>query len=151
MKISKPKLILNPYEWLPGYGETKVSCRYEGVDLLLEIEYERELIEDSQDEVLNLKRGLLFKRVNSFLKMPFPGSMFFEFAGKSDEFRLGVLTEFTKSDWVSASQAAWRALYTHTPPIMRHFSIQFMGENIAFEILAAEVILTDENIIHRQG
>ena len=52
---------------------------------------------------------------------------------------------------LAPARHAWRALYTHTPPTMRHFSIQFMAENIAFEILAAEVILTDENIIHRQG
>jgi len=145
MKISKPKLVLNPYEWLPGYGESRVSFRSEGVDVLLEIEYEREVLDSHGDEVvLILKREISFKSVHGFMKTPFPGNSLFEFEGESSEFGLGELTEFTQSEWTQNSLSAWRSKSSHTPPAIRHFSIQFMSENLDFHILAEEVSLLEE-------
>ncbi|NWB51308.1 hypothetical protein [Pseudomonas gingeri] len=145
MIISKPELVLNPYEWLPGYGESKVSFHSEGPNVLLDIEYEKEVLDDYGNEiVLSLKREIVFKCARAFIKVPFPESAIFEFEGESSGFRLGELTEFTQSEWVSNSLSAWCLKSSHTPPKVRHFSIQFMSENIAFHILAEEVLLSDE-------
>ena len=41
MKIGKPRLIMDPYEWLPGYGESGVSFRSVGLNVILDIDYEK--------------------------------------------------------------------------------------------------------------
>ncbi|WP_150782804.1 hypothetical protein [Pseudomonas fluorescens] len=145
MIISKPKLVLNPYEWLPGYGESKVAFRSEGANVLIDVEYEREILDNYGNEViLSLRREILFKHAHAFMKIPFPGNSLFEFEGEPNEFRLGELTEFVQSEWVRNSLSAWCLRSSHTPPAIRHFSIQFLSENLAFHILSEGAILSDE-------
>ena len=50
MNISQPKLVLNPYEWLPGFGESKVSFHSVGVDLVLDVEYEKNIFDADGNE-----------------------------------------------------------------------------------------------------
>ncbi|WP_286916094.1 MULTISPECIES: hypothetical protein [Pseudomonas] len=144
MKIGQPKLILDPYEWLPGYGESRVSFHSVGSDVLLDIEYEKEVVVDSEEVVLALRREIAFKSVRCFIREPFPGGAIFEFEGDSGEFRLGKLTEFIDSEWVRNNLKAWRSVSSHEPPKLRHFSIQFLSENLAFHVLAADVFLSNE-------
>ncbi len=147
MIIGKPKLVLNPYEWLPGYGESKVSFRSEGGDVLIDVEYDRDVLDSFGSEtVIRMRREIRFKYVYAFIKSPFPGDALFEFEGDSSEFRLGELTEFSQSEWVRNSLSAWRSRSSHTPPEIKHFSIQFMSENVAFHMLAEEVFLSDERL-----
>ncbi|MDD0977507.1 hypothetical protein [Pseudomonas fontis] len=148
MKIAQPKLILNPYEWLPGYGESKVSFRSVGADVILDVEYERDALgADGSEVVLNLRREIVFKFVRAFIRLPFPGSALFEFDGDSSKFGLGELTEFADSELVGASLEAWRSVPGSELLRIRHFSIQFLSENIAFHILAEDVFLSDEQLI----
>lgn len=148
MKISQPKLILNPYEWLPGYGESKVSFRSMGADVILDIEYERDVpgIEGA-DTVQSLRREIAFKSVRAFMRVPFPGSMFFEFYGDSSKFGLGELTEFMGSEWVSSSMEVCGSVSAGGSSEVRHFSIQFLSENVAFHVLAEAVSLSDEQLV----
>ncbi|WP_155402032.1 hypothetical protein [Pseudomonas fluorescens] len=148
MKIGKPKLILNPYEWLPGYGESKVSFRSVGADVILDVEYERDVPGvDGTDAVRSLRREIVFKFVRDFVRTPFPGSAFFEFDGDSSKFALGELTEFVDSELVRTSLEARRFVSGGGPPGVRHFSIQFLSEKIAFHILAEDVFLSDEQLV----
>lgn len=148
MKISRPKLILNPYDWLPGYGESKVSFRSIGVDIIIEIEYERDvLVIENSETVQNFRRYLFFKSVNSFVRMPFPGVGLFEFCGDSSKFRLGELTEFLDSEWASPSMKVGYPVSAGCPQHIRHFSIQFLSENIAFHVLAENVSLSEEQLM----
>ncbi|WP_145316649.1 hypothetical protein [Pseudomonas sp. SJZ080] len=145
MKISQPKLVLNPYEWLPGFGESKVSFRSVGVDLVLDVEYEKDIFDaDGSEELSIVRREMVFKNVHSFIKLPFPGSVLFSFLGDASEFGLGELTEFRESDFVRNSLDSWRLLTSLEPPRLKHFSIQFLAENMAFHILAEEVFLSGE-------
>lgn len=144
MKISQPKLILDPYEWLPGYGESRVSFRSVGSDVILDIEYEKEVVVDSEEVVLDLRRELAFKFVRCFIREPFPGGTIFEFDGDPSEFRLGKLTEFIDSELVRSNLKAWRSASSHEPPKVRHFSIQFLSENLTFHVLALDVFLSNE-------
>lgn len=150
MLIGKPRSIFNPYEWLPGYGESKVSFRSQGLDVVLEVAYEREVPGDERDEAITmLTREIRFSRVHSLIKLPFPGSALFAFDAGSAKVTLGELTEFLQSDWVASSLAAWRSISSHAPPSIRHFSIQFMAENVAFHVLAEDVVLLDERrVVH---
>lgn len=144
MKICQPKLILDPYEWLPGYGESSVSFRSVGSDVILDIEYEKEVVVDREEVVLLVRREVLFKSVRCFIREPFPGASLFEFEGDSSEFGLGQLTEFKDSQWASDNLKSWRSVSSHEPPNLRHFSIQFLSENLAFHVLAIDVLLSDE-------
>ncbi len=144
MKIGQPKLILDPYEWLPGYGESRVSFHSVGSDVILDIEYEKEVLVDSEEVVLALRREIAFKSVRCFMREPFPGGAIFEFDGDPGKFRLGKLTEFIDSELARNNLKAWRSVSSHEPPKLRHFSIQFLSENLTFHVLAVDVFLSSE-------
>ena len=144
MKIVQPKLILDPYDWLPGYGESKVSFRSVGSDVILDIEYEKEVVVHGKEVVLALKREVAFKSVRCFIREPFPRGAIFEFAGDPSDFRLGKLTEFIESELIKNALKAWRSVSSHEPPKLRHFSIQFLSENLNFHVLALDVFLSNE-------
>ncbi len=144
MKIGQPKLILDPYDWLPGYGESRVSFHSVGSDVILDIEYEKEVVVDSEEVVLALRREVEFKSVRYFIREPFPGGAIFEFDGDPSGFRLGKLTEFKDSELVRSNVKAWRSVSSHEPPKLRHFSIQFLSENLTFHVLAVDVFLSNE-------
>ena len=144
MKIAKPKLIFDPYQWLPGYGESKVSFSSDGTKVILEVEYEKEMSQFEKTVCKLHMRKIVFDYSPIFFKMPFPGDILFDFVGKSDKFTLGKMTEFEESDLVKNYIKARRTLSSQNPPILRHFSIQFLSENISFHVLAEEVYLSDE-------
>ncbi len=144
MKKGRPKLILDPYEWLPGYGESKVSFRSAGVDLIFDVDYEKEIFVNHEDVVLALRREITFTYARCFIREPFPGGSIFEFEGAQSEFALGKLTEFTYSEWLRDSLKKWNIMSSQEPPAFRHFSIQFLSENITFDVLAVNVFLSDE-------
>lgn len=144
MKISQPRLILDPYEWLPGYGESRVSFHSVGSDVVLSIEYENEVLVNNEEVVLALRREVAFKSVRCFIREPFPGGAIFEFDGDPSELRLGKLTEFIESELVRDNLKAWRSVSSHEPPRLRHFSIQFLSENLTFHVLAVDVFLSSE-------
>lgn len=148
MKIGQPRLILDPYEWLPGYGESKVSFCSVGTDVVLTVEYERDVPSfGGAGAVQGLKRELVFKCVSYFMRTPFPINTFFEFVGDSDGFGLGELTEFLDSELVQVMSKARRSLPSGVALGMKHFSIQFLSENIAFHMVAEEVFLSDEELV----
>lgn len=145
MLIGNPRCIFNPYEWLPGYGESKVCFRSEGGDVVLELAYETDAPDDDAEEAITLlTREIRFSRVHSFLKLPFPGSALFVSDARSGKVTLGELSEFLQSEWVASSLAAWRSISSHAPPSIRHFSIQLLAENVAFHVLAEDVVLLEE-------
>jgi len=58
MKALDPELVFNPYEWLPGYGESDVGFQSDGLDLIVAIRYDKE--SDDGASVLDFKRNLIF-------------------------------------------------------------------------------------------
>lgn len=147
MKIGKPKLILNPYEWLPGYGESKVPFRAVGLDVILDIEYERDVPSaEGLGTVRHFRREIIFQAARVFMRVPFPGSFLFEFQGDSSEYGLGELTEFMDSELIDSSMNARRSVSSFGASGVRHFSIQFLSENVAFHVLAEAVFLSDEEL-----
>lgn len=112
--------------------------------MILDIEYEKEVVVDSEEVVLALRREVAFKSVRCFIREPFPRGAIFEFDGGPSEFRLGKLTEFIDSELVRNNLKAWRSVSSHEPPKLRHFSIQFLSENLTFHVLAVDVFLSNE-------
>ncbi|WP_200553292.1 hypothetical protein [Kosakonia sp. LAM2021] len=144
MKISKAKVIYDPYEWLPGYGESSVSFHSDGSDIVLEIEYEKEQLEGDKNITNIFRRDIIFKSVRYFMRVPFPGNGGFEYIGVPSQFQLGKLTEFLDSDLIRNNAQEWSRIASHQQPAFRHFSIQFLSVNIAFHVLAISVLVSDE-------
>ncbi|WP_419342034.1 hypothetical protein ACM1PE_30350 [Achromobacter sp. PD1] len=148
MKIGKPKLIFNPYDWLPGYGESKVSFRSFGLDVVLTVEYDRDVPNaEGRDAVKKMRREITFRAVRFFMRTPFPGNLIFDFHGDPSEYGLGELTEFLDSELIGSSTDACRAVFSCRASEVRHFSIQFLSENVAFHVLAEAVSLSDEELV----
>lgn len=148
MKISKPIRILDPYEWLPSYGESKVSFRSVGIDSVLDVEYEKNIADiDGADFIQKVRREIVFKYARLFMRVSFPGSSIFEFCGDPAAFRLGELTEFVDSELIDSDKEARHLALTFGIAKMRHFNIQFLSENVAFHVLAESVFLSDEVLI----
>lgn len=144
MKKGQPRLIMDPYEWLPGYGESRVSFHSVGLDVILDIDYEKEILVDNEEVVLALRREITFNYVRCFIRGPFPGVSLFELDSVPSEFKLGKLTEFADSEWLRDNLKTWSLVSSHESPKFRHFSIQFLSENVAFDVLAVDVFLSDE-------
>lgn len=144
MKISRPKLILDPYEWLPGYGESRVSFHSTGLDVIVDVEYEKDVVTNSEEVTLRFKRSIVFHYARYFIREPFPGGSILEFVGDLSGLHVGKLTEFVDSELVAENLKSWRVSSIHESPKLRHFSIQFLSENYAFHVLARDVLLSDE-------
>lgn len=149
LKIGSPQLILDIYDWLPGEGESKVSFRSIGMDVILDVEYERDLSSSGEDDAASLcKREILFKYARYFMKTPFPGAVFFEYDKNSEKPSVGGLTEFLDSEFAKNSTDAHQSMHGGKVPKMRHFSVQFLSANIGFHVLAEEVFLSDELLMN---
>lgn len=145
LKIGSPQLILDLYEWLPIEGESKVSFRSAGVDVIVDVEYEKELLSsDEGNATLLCRREISFKFSRYFVKTPFPGGVFFDYDKNSQKPSVGGLTEFLDSEFAKNSIDAHQSMHGGKEPKMRHFSVQFLSANIGFHVLAEDVLLSDE-------
>ncbi|MFJ4248016.1 hypothetical protein [Pseudomonas sp. NPDC089741] len=136
MKIGDPKQLLNPYDWLPGYGESKVNFYSDGLDVIVDITYDG--IGSDAGEFLSVKRELCFKNVSCLIKLPFPERGVFEFVDDASGLALGVLTEFKKSELLEGRQAGFET------ERYKHYSIQFLSENLSLHLVAEGYILSEE-------
>lgn len=129
MKIAKPKRVLNPYEWLPGYGETRVELRRgDSMDLSVDIFYE------SNGSGLK-KRTIVFKNAWSFLFGAAAWREITKFVhvdNEIDKKMIGSLIEYESSE-------AAKTLQKHLPPglgPLKHFEIYFMSANESLCVFA---------------
>ena len=132
MKASKPSIVLNLYDWLPPYGETKVIFKLEGSDLAAQIQY------DSPDKTAELQKIILFKEVYSTLITSVPGVKVTAIEYSKADLS-GGLVEYQESEaalnWTQ--QLAWRK-----SPV-RHFQLFFQSENRKLEVFAGGFVLID--------
>lgn len=140
-----PKKIVDPYDWLPGYGESNVAIVSEGLNLTIVVRYDRE--DPQSGEIYLAEREFRFEHAPAFLRQPFPGGFSFEVAGDATDLKLGVLTEFQSSEFVDRYLSGRATVTSNPAPRMRHFSIQFLSENLDVHVVAAEVSLSEEVIV----
>jgi len=137
MESGRPIVVLDPHDWLPGQGETSVAFRSDDLDWIVEIKYH-----DVSRAGL-LKRELRFHGVCCFYEALFPGPQLLTIdRGGVD--RLGALVEYLQSD----AALAWTQYWQQNSPggrsrVVKHFSMIFLAENVAFETLAEGFVLTD--------
>jgi hypothetical protein len=132
------KVICDPHEWL-----SDVSFRSEGGDILLDIEYDKNI----GDKLFVAKRIMTFKGAPYFVKAPFPGYAIVSPGRLTSNYKLGVLNEFINSEWAKYSISVYKNISGGYAPNLRHFSICFTNDNKVFDILATDVIISDEIII----
>ena len=131
MKIARPKRVINPYEWLPGFGETRVELRRgEGLNLNLDVFYESE----GEGDALN-KRTIIFKNACSFIFGAAAWREITKFVhtdNDTDKKMIGSLIEYEFSE-------AAKTLQEKLPPglgPLKHFEIYFMSANESLCVFA---------------
>jgi len=126
--------VLNPYEWLPSYGENSIQIYMDGTDLTILVAY------DSEDGVQKQKK-IKFEKVVGFYKGSFPGPKMLgvTYNTKDDEKNsIGNIVEFPESEaariWTAHYQGIWN---------VKHYKWIFLSENIMLEIFAEGVQMED--------
>ncbi len=145
MRTGHPIVVLDPYEWMPGYGESGVETRSEGLDWIVEITYD----DNTRTELL--KRHLRFLAVSAFYAAAFPGRSVLDVEYGEDAPRdcLGSLLEFPNSEAAAAWTDYWRKSWPDTKRVIKHYSIQFLSENQTMEVFAEGFELTEPTIVSR--
>lgn len=142
MKIGMPRSVVDLYEWLPGYGESAVSIASEGSSLRVTVRYER----DCEEEMQLMERDLIFIYSPVFLRHSFPGDFLFEMTGGTDGFTVGHLSEFGFSEFCQAYGVSQSIYSPSRLPEVKHYSVQFLAENLGLHILASGVELGPERV-----
>ncbi len=131
MKIGHGVEALDPYDWLPGHGETKVGIRKERADLIVTVTYD--------DDAIERQRELRFSAVCSFYMQTFPGPMMLGIeAGDANLILRGVMVEYPDSE----AAAAWTRHFNDARAV-RHYSIAFLAENLLLTVWADSVALSE--------
>src|SRR5215471_11391861 len=114
LKAGRPRTVLDPYEWLPGYGESGVQIRTEkGSCWTVEITY------DDESRSKLWKRNLRFSGVCSFYQASFPGVNTLALHLEASE-DLGSLVEYPESE----AALEWRKHFQNLFAI-KHYLIYF--------------------------
>lgn len=69
LSAGSPKVVLDLYDWLPPHGETTVSFRCEGLELIVEVAYDQE----SSGETPSGNLAIRFSGVCAFFVVVSPG------------------------------------------------------------------------------
>lgn len=148
MKVSDAVTIYDPYEWLPGDGESKVSYKSVGADVSIEVIYDCQSNGSDSQSITFCKKYLIFKSAFYFYKAPFPGAELLNIEWKADIKDISSLVEFKYSELALQARKIWSdTAGSANIPEFRHFSIYFMSENVCFHIIASDVKLADEELV----
>ena len=131
MKASKPKVILDPYEWMPVYGENKVILTLSGLDLKLKVNY------DGSNSTA--EKEIVFIGVSLFRRSSFPAPAYNDFRYEDPNGLMvsGSLIQFKSSELAEAYNKHFSGMHS-----FKHFYWIFLSENVAYEILCIDVIIT---------
>lgn len=124
MESGRPIVVLYLYEWLPGHGENSVTMRSQGLDWVVEIEY------DDVSQKGLWKRNLRFNGVRCFYQASFPGPSLLATDCQAGN-TLGSLVEYPESE----AAVAWNEHFSNTCTI-KHYAIWFMSENLVIQVFA---------------
>jgi len=123
MQAGQFKTLMNPYEWLPPYGETRISIRFDGNELSVDVVYD-----DEKSEAESLKT-IKFTGVCSFTLSSIPGvnlsALVYEKVALS-----GHLVEYEDSE----AAKAWTEYLKYRQ--VRHYQVYFLSEKRRLEVFA---------------
>lgn len=139
MIISKPKIILNPYDWLPSYGETEIAIRFKGSELAVDVFY------DSNIETIKtpIKKTILFTRACSFNFTSTPGVKLTNFEYQDAKLQKGTLGSLIEYESSEAAQK-WQEHFHRSKAAIRHFEMWFLSANQSLTVFAEGCELVDK-------
>ena len=127
-KCSLPKVIYDPYEVFPSYGESEVKISCNDSILSLDISYEDS--EREEEKILKLEFEFpVFYRLESF---PGVNGMDIEYDGHSGI--LSSLLEYSYSEY----RDAWERHFDNRLELS-HYQLFFLSENKRFEVVSKKV------------
>ncbi len=138
MQAGRPISVLDPYEWLPPYGESGLNFRSQpGRVWVIEIAYDGPAGQ-------SLKRNLRFTGVSGFHTSSFPGAALLniEYAEKPSTDDFGTLLEFPDSEAAHAWSQYWQSSCPGVKWLVRHFRIWFLSENKSVVVFAEDFELS---------
>jgi hypothetical protein len=133
--VAEAKEVLNPYEWLPSYGESGIRFWSEDSDVVLEITYDGD---EEGDSPLRLKRHLRFVGVCALYKSSFPSPAGLVDIKYDSKWLIGSLVEFRRSEVADAWMSNFANQYE-----LKHYLIQFTSENLQFHAIAKSYMLSE--------
>ena len=123
MQTGEFKTLMDLYEWLPPYGETSISTRFDGNELSVDVVY------DDEDSSSERSKTIRFTGVCSFMISLIPGvnlsALIFENIPQS-----GHLVEYENSE----AAKAWTEYLKYRQ--VRHYRVYFSSENRFLEVFA---------------
>jgi hypothetical protein len=130
MEAERQIVVLDPYQWMPGYGENSVEVfTKKGEGLTVVLAYDSEEGGEAEKEIK-------FKKVASFSFGAFPGSTVK--AEYNKDTPLSSLIEFQNSK----DARAWVEYYkshANYDRVIKHYSWIFTSENLVLEVFAESV------------
>jgi hypothetical protein len=129
MNVGSAEVLINLYDWLPPYGETKVRLSCDG--LLLDVD----VFFDSTERDELEKKTLRFRNTCFFSLSSSPGVDMCRYSCDMNLAASGALIEFQKSDAVEA----WQEHFGIGTREIRHFQLFFLSENKRLDVLAEDV------------
>ncbi len=118
---------MDPYEFLPGYGENDVFVSTIRFELRVRIEY------DGPDNLL-AHRTMIFEKPAGFLMASYPGVSLFN--GDYGDFarpKIGALIEYPDSELAEA----WRSHFGPRSRDIKHFEMLFLSANKSLVVFAS--------------
>lgn len=133
LKAKNPRIVLDPYIWLPGYGESSVKYHFDGGNLILSLYYDT-------DEGLAAK-NIIFQHVVWFSHATFPSPLpnNIEYID-SGELISGSLIEFQSSEAVLLIDKHFKRWK------FKHYSWVFLSENNRFDIICEKFSIQEVSV-----
>lgn len=147
------KSIIDPYEWLPGYGESNVAISGSGRDSILSVCIYYDSLSERKKEM--------------YRKLDFEGCCDFRFHSVPGGVGLGVAPSARKTCETNDVDVKFERLtdlfeIVNSEPAhtwnkhfnfkfkLKHYSIYFSSENRALEVIANNVIISKELLSSRE-
>ena len=139
--------ILDPYDWLPGYGENAVKTIMDrDLTLTVFVSYDGENGEEQEKKII-------FKGVYDFHRSSWPGvdTLNISRNGRENEdVSIFDLIEYPDSEAALAWNNYWekclRSSGVSIKSSIKHYRWAFRAENVMLEIFAKSVQLEEENV-----
>jgi len=122
-QAEKPKVVFDPYEYIPSYGETGIELNFKDNTLDLIILFD----EEDTNEEASLK--IVFKNAFFYKSESYPGVK-----GMNIEYDYGdsmsSLIEFSNSNYAKAWEEHFKGLFK-----LNHYKIFFLNVNKSVEVI----------------
>jgi len=124
--MKETKIILDPYTFLPSYGESEVFILFKNNELIVDIYYDGQEIEE--------KKTIIFKNTFFHIVSSFPGVEIYSIPYNNDNY--SSLVEFEESELKRKWENYFDKKYK-----LRHLKISFLSVNKSIEVICEDLIV----------